>query len=99
MLFYYLKKIKMSTNSKEYNKKNYKKYRWNPKAIKDRVTRNAARRKAEREGKVKKGDWKEVDHIGWIKQVNPNAPKNLRVIARKTNRKLWAQKANRNKNG
>lgn len=85
----------MATNSREYNKKNYKKYRWNKSAIKDRTVRNAARRKAMKEWKVSKGDWKEVDHKNWVKAGNWK--KNLRVISRKTNRTLWAAKANRSK--
>jgi len=78
----------MVTNSKEYNKKNYKKYWWNPAAIKDRSDRNKARK----EIWLKVWDRREVDH----KNTNPNDNKksNLRAISRKTNRTLWAKKAN-----
>ena len=81
----------MWTNSKEYNRKNYKKYWWNPEAIKDRSDRNKARRKAW----LNVWDSREVDH----KNGNPNdnSKWNLRVISRNTNRKLWAEKANRRK--
>jgi hypothetical protein len=44
----------MATNSKEYNKKNYKKYWGSEKAKKDRASRNTARNRAMAEGKVKK---------------------------------------------
>lgn len=87
----------MATNSKEYNKKNYKKYWGNPKAIKDRSDRTTARRRAIREWKVKKWDWKEIDHIKPLSKGWSNNPSNLRVISRKKNRQLWAKIANRNK--
>jgi len=55
-----------------------------PKGIADRTARVLARRKLEKEGRVKKGDGKEVDH----KNFNPrdDSPKNLRVVSMKTNR-------------
>jgi len=51
----------------------------------DRAARNKARREAEKTGKVKKGDGKEIDH----KNFNPrdNSPSNLRVVSKTTNRK------------
>jgi len=85
----------MATNSKAYNKANYKKYRWSKDAIKDRTARNAARKKAEKEWKVSKWDWKEVDHKKWVKAWNWKW--NIRVISQKKNRQLWAKKANRKK--
>lgn len=56
-----------------------------PDRVKDRVSRNKARREMERQGKVHKGDGKEVDH----KNLNPrdNSKGNLQVISRKKNRK------------
>lgn len=83
----------MASNSKEYMKKNYKKYWGNPKAIRDRSLRNQARRKLMKDGRVRKWDWKEVDHKNWIAWWNSNW--NLRVISRTLNRRLWAAKANR----
>lgn len=85
----------MATNSREYNKKNYKKYRWSDDAISERSERNKARRKMTKAWKVSKGDWKEVDHKKWVKAWNGN--KNLRVISQKKNRQLGAAKANRKK--
>jgi hypothetical protein len=48
--------------------RNYKKeteYENRPEQVKRRVARNRARRKAMREGKVHKGDGKELDHQGY----------------------------------
>ena len=84
----------MPSNSLKYQRDNYEKYWGNPEAIKKRVIRNAARRMMMKAGRAKKGDWKDVDHIGWITQVNPNAPSNLRVISKYTNRRLGAKKRN-----
>jgi hypothetical protein len=63
----------------------YKATHGTSKGIKDRAARVMARRKLEKEGRVKKGDGKEVDH----KNHNPrdNSPSNLRVVDKKTNRK------------
>jgi hypothetical protein len=54
------------------------------KGIKDRAARVKARRMLEKEGRVKKGDGKEIDH----KNHNPrdNSKSNLRVVDKKTNR-------------
>lgn len=51
----------------------------------ERAMRNAARRSLERDGAVRKGDGKHVDH----KDGNPtnNKRSNLRVITAKANRK------------
>jgi hypothetical protein len=78
----------MPTNSKEYMKKNYKKYWWNPKAIEDRTKRNAARKKSW----LAVGDPREVDHINGI--AGWNGKWNIRILSRKRNRQLWAAKAN-----
>lgn len=52
---------------------------------KRRAARNKARRYMERNGRVHKGDGKEVDH----KNFDPtdNRPSNLRVVSEETNRK------------
>jgi hypothetical protein len=74
----------MPAKSRDY-KKEYKATHGTGKGIKDRAARVMARRKLEKEGRVKKGDGKEVDH----KNHNPrdNSPSNLRVVDKKTNRK------------
>ena len=81
----------MVTNPKGYmkdyfaknGKKNYKKYIWTPDAIEAIGMRKKARKKMW----LKVWDPREVDHKNW----NPrdNSPKNLRVISRTKNRKLW----------
>lgn len=45
-------------------RKEYDEYHAKPEQKKRRADRNAARRKAERSGRVRKGDGKEVDHKG-----------------------------------
>ena len=65
-------------------KKAYNKYHKSPKYKKDRAARNMARRKALKEGKVKKGGSFDVHH----KDKNPhnNSPKNIAVVHRSVNR-------------
>lgn len=45
-------------------RKEYDTYHAKPEQKKRRADRNAARAKAVKEGRVKKGDGKEVDHVG-----------------------------------
>jgi hypothetical protein len=66
-------------------KKEYKDYHGTTAQKKRRADRNTARRKALREGRVHKGDRKEVDHrgshrTGRLKNVS------TRVVSRKQNR-------------
>lgn len=65
-------------------RKEYDEYHGTPAQRKNRAARNRARRALEKEGRVSKGDGKEVDH----KDKNPrnNSRKNLRVVSRRTNR-------------
>lgn len=62
----------------------YRRFQSTKKAKKDRAARNKARRQALAEGRVHRGDGKEIDH----KDSNPrnNSRNNLRVVSRKTNR-------------
>ena len=53
---------------------------------KDRAQRNAARRKMEDEGKVKKGDGKDVNHKTPISKGGTNKKSNLEVIPKSKNR-------------
>lgn len=64
-------------------KDEYAKFQASPKAKKDRASRNKARREAEKEGKVRKGDGKSIDH----KDGNPrnNSKDNLKVVSRSEN--------------
>lgn len=65
-------------------KHEYEKYQSSAKAKAERASRNSARRQAIREGRVHKGDNKDIDH----KNSNPlqNSKSNLRVVSQKTNR-------------
>ena len=65
-------------------KKEYANYHSSEKQKKNRASRNSARRQAEREGKVSKGDGKDIDH----KNGNPkdNSKGNLRVKSKSANR-------------
>lgn len=67
-------------------KDEYKNYHSKPEQKKNRAKRNNARRKFEREGRVKKGDGKDVDHKVKLKDGGSNTDKNLRVRNRSSNR-------------
>ena len=67
-------------------KKEYENYQGKPNQIKKRAKRNAARRKLEKEGRVRKGDGKDVDHKRPIVKGGGNGGSNLRVRARSSNR-------------
>jgi hypothetical protein len=64
--------------------KEYREHGGTPEQKKRRAARNKARRYMEKNGRVHKGDGKEVDH----KDYNPknNSPDNLRVVDQTTNR-------------
>lgn len=68
--------------------RNYKKetaYEAQPEQVRRRVARNRARRKAIREGRVRKGDNKELDHTGYHRTGSlDNVP--TRVTSRRANR-------------
>jgi len=66
--------------------------RWEaqPAQVKRRSQRNQARREFEKEGKVHKGDGKEVDHKKFTRDLNApldNSKSNLHVLSRSANRK------------
>lgn len=68
--------------------RDYKKetaYENSPEQVKRRVARNRARRKAEADGKVRKGDGKELDHVGFHRTGSlDNVP--TKVVSKKANR-------------
>jgi hypothetical protein len=66
-------------------RKEYDDYHGSDEQKKRRAQRNAARRKAQREGKVKKGDDKEVDHLGFNRTGKLNNKK-VAVVSKKKNR-------------
>lgn len=61
-------------------------YNARPAEKKKRAKNNAARRQALREGRVKKGDGKDVAHVKSLKAGGSNARSNLKVQSRSTNR-------------
>ena len=63
-----------------------KAYGARPEQKEARAQRNAARREAEREGKVHKGDGKDVDHKTPIRKGGSNADSNTRVVDKEDNR-------------
>ena len=68
-------------------KQEYEKYQGTPEQIANRSARNKARRIMEKEGKVKKGDGKDVDHITPIDNGGSKTSRsNLRVKSKSDNR-------------
>jgi hypothetical protein len=63
-----------------------KAYNARPDQLKKRAARNAARRELIKDGVVKKGDGKDVDHKKMLDSGGTNARSNLRVTDQKTNR-------------
>lgn len=76
-------------------RKEYDEYQGTPEQKKHRAQRNAARREMEREGKVHKGDGKDVDHKKPIDRGGSNADSNLRVQSKHTNRGFKRDSKNR----
>lgn len=75
----------MATSTKR--KLEYQKaYNARPEEVAKRVKNNAARREAIKEGKAKVGDGKDVAHKKSLENGGTNAPSNLKVEDRKTNR-------------
>ena len=66
-------------------RKEYDEYHAKPEQKKRRAQRNAARAKAKRNGTVRKGDGKEVDHVG-SHRTGSLAKVPTRVVSRKQNR-------------
>lgn len=64
----------------------YKRFQSSKKAKKDRAARNKARRQALREGRVHKGDDREVDHIRGLASGGNNSKSNIRIVGRRFNR-------------
>jgi len=62
-----------------------------PHKIKQRVQNKQARATLEKEGLVRKGDGKDVDHIKPVRKGGTNARSNLRVLPASKNR-AWRSK-------
>lgn len=63
-----------------------KAYNARPEQVKKREMRNAARAALMKDGKVKKGDGKDVDHKRMLDGNGTNAKSNLRVTSKTENR-------------
>mgnify|MGYP003403513240 FL=1 len=75
----------MPQRKRDYRKE-YDEYQGKPEQIKRRAQRNAARAKAVKQGKVRKGDGKEVDHLGMNRKGKLDNSR-VRVVSKRTNRK------------
>lgn len=76
-------------------KSEYKNYHSKPAAKKKRAQRNAARRKMEKSGKVRKGDGKDVAHKD--NNTSNNSRRNLSVQSKSKNRSFARTKTARRK--
>jgi len=63
-----------------------KAYNAKPDQVKKREMRNQARAELMKDGKVKKGDGKDVDHKQMLDGNGTNSKNNLRVVDKETNR-------------
>lgn len=63
-----------------------KAYNARPDQVKKREARNQARAQLMRDGKVKKGDGKDVDHKQMLDGGGDNSKSNLRVVSQTENR-------------
>jgi len=66
-------------------------YNKKPSVQKKRVANNKARREALREGRVKKGDGKDVHHVKPLDKGGSTKKSNTKVVSKKTNRG-WRKK-------
>jgi 5-methylcytosine-specific restriction endonuclease McrA len=81
-------------------KRDYKKqqaYDGKPTVVKDRAKRNKARRDMMAEGKVSKGDGKDVDHKTPLSKGGGTSRSNLRVTSKSANRSFARTKAGKMK--
>lgn len=66
--------------------KEYKNYHASEEQKKNRAKRNAARAEMEKDGRVRKGDGKDVDHKKPLSKGGSNSKSNLRVQPKSKNR-------------
>jgi hypothetical protein len=67
-------------------KKEYEEYQGKPEQIKNRAKRNAARAELMKDGRVSKGDGKDVDHIKPLSKGGTSSKSNLKVKSASNNR-------------
>lgn len=84
-------------NGKRDYKTQYEKYDGKESVKKDRAKRNGARRQLEAEGKVSKGDGKDVDHKKPLSKGGGNGRSNLRAISKRSNRSFARTKSGKMK--
>jgi len=60
-------------------------YQAKPQQRKNRAKRNSARAKLMKQGRVRRGDGKHVDHKRPMSKGGGNSPKNLRVMSQRKN--------------
>jgi len=68
---------------RDYQKENI--YKAQPEQIKLRVARNKARRQAIKDGRVEKGDGKEIDHVIPLSKGGSNTKANTRIRTKSQN--------------
>ena len=83
-----------SKNGKRDYKTEYAKYHSKPKQRKSRSLRTIARNQAIADGRVSRGDGKDIDHVKPLSKGGSNAKSNTRVRSASANRSFA-----RNKNG
>jgi hypothetical protein len=83
----------MPSKKRNYRKE-YDEYQGKPEQKKRRAQRNAARAAARKKGLVRKGDGKEVDHLGFNRKGKLNNKK-TRVVSRKANRSRQPKRSGR----
>ena len=81
----------MKDGKRDYRRE-YDKYQGREERINARVEQNKARRIMEREGKVSKGDGKDVDHKKPLSKGGSTSKSNLRVVDRSSNRSFSRNK-------
>jgi len=69
--------------ARDYKKENI--YKAQPEQIKLRVARNKARRQAIKDGRVEKGDGKEIDHVIPLSKGGSNTKANTRIRTKSQN--------------
>lgn len=79
------KKGETKKNAKARSKQQ-RKYNSSPEQKKKRAARNKARRQAEKDGRVSKGDGKDIDHKKPLREGGSNEKSNTRVRSKSANR-------------